>query len=360
LDLARSTEFAKATAADSAAPKPSEDTLGRLLRSLRVSLIDMCNLRCNYCMPEEEYVWLPREDILSPEEIGRMVGLFTELGVDKVRLTGGEPLMRREVEQVIERLAHNPRIRDLSLTTNGVLLQRHAERLARAGLQRITVSLDTLRPDRFKQLTGRDQLEGVIEGIDAAAALGLGGLKINTVVMRGYNDDELIDLIEFGKKRGAEIRFIEYMDVGGATQWSMSTVVSQREMLDALDRHYGPTQPLSRNGTAPAERFVLPDGTTFGIIASTTEPFCRTCDRSRVTADGLWFLCLYAGQGIDLRTPLRSQATDDEIKDMILNAWTAREDRGAEDRKTLNSRGPLYQIEDLRKDPHREMHTRGG
>jgi len=327
---------------------------------LRVSLIDMCNLRCNYCMPEEEYAWLPREDILSPEEIGRLVGIFTELGVDKVRLTGGEPLMRREVEQVIEHLAQNPRIRDLSLTTNGVLLERHAERLARAGLQRITVSLDTLRPDRFEQLTGRDQLDGVIEGIDAAAGSGMGALKINTVVMRGYNDDELIDLIEFGRARSAEIRFIEYMDVGGATQWSMATVVSQREILDTLGQHYGSTQPLSSNGTAPAERFVLPDGTTFGIIASTTEPFCRTCDRSRVTADGLWFLCLYAGQGIDLRTPLRQQASDDAVKELILGGWTSRADRGAEDRKTLNSRGPLYQIEDLRKDPHREMHTRGG
>ena len=358
--MARSAEFASATIADSAAPKPSEDRLGRPLRSLRVSLIDMCNLRCNYCMPEEEYVWLPREDILSPEEIGRLVGIFTELGVDKVRLTGGEPLMRREVEQVIERLAENPRIRDLSLTTNGVLLGRHAERLARAGLQRITVSLDTLRPDRFEQLTGRDQLDRVIEGIDAAVGFGLGGLKINTVAMRGYNDDELIDLVEFGKERSAEIRFIEYMDVGGATQWSMATVFSRREILDTLGRHYGPTQPLSRNGTAPAERFVLPDGTTFGIIASTTQPFCRTCDRSRVTADGLWFLCLYAAQGIDLRTPLRDQASDDTIKQLILGGWTAREDRGAEDRKTLNSRGPLYQIEDLRQDPHREMHTRGG
>ncbi len=357
---ARPSELTRAIIANSVAPERSEDTLGRPLRSLRVSLIDMCNLRCNYCMPEEEYVWLPRDDILSTEEIARLVALFTELGVDKVRLTGGEPLMRREVEQVVERLASNPRIRDLSLTTNGVLLERHAERLARAGLHRLTVSLDTLRPARFKQLTGRDQLDRVLEGIDAAGHAGLGGLKINSVVMRRYNDDELIDLIEFGKERGAEIRFIEYMDVGGATQWSMDTVVSQREILDTLGRHYGSIQPLSRNGTAPAERFVLPDGTIFGIISSTTAPFCRTCDRSRVTADGLWFLCLYAEQGIDLRNPLREQATDDEIRELILNGWTARNDRGAEDRKTLNSRGPLYQIEDLRKDPHREMHTRGG
>ncbi|MEE9133835.1 MAG: GTP 3',8-cyclase MoaA [Gemmatimonadota bacterium] len=338
----------------------SEDRLSRPLRSLRVSLIDMCNLRCNYCMPEEEYVWLPREDILSVDEIGRLVGIFTELGVDKVRLTGGEPLMRKEVEQVVERLAGNRDIGDLSLTTNGVLLPRHAGRLRRAGLQRVTISLDTLRTDRFQQLTGRDQLHQVIEGIDAAIQAGLKSIKVNTVVMRGYNDDELIDLIEFGKQKGVEIRFIEYMDVGGATHWSMERVVSRREMLETLERYYGPIQQLSKKGSAPAERFVLADGASFGVIASTTEPFCRSCDRSRVTADGLWFLCLYAASGVDLRTPLRSQATEDEIKELILDGWTGRADRGAEERKALNSRGPLYQIEDLRRDPHREMHTRGG
>jgi len=358
-DLTRYANLAGARVAEGRAPI-LEDQLGRPLRSLRVSLIDMCNLRCNYCMPEEEYVWLPREDILSPDEIGRLVDIFTRLGVDKVRLTGGEPLMRREVEHVVERLARNPRIKDLSLTTNGVQLARHAERLKRAGLQRVTVSLDTLRPDRFERLTRRDQLDHVMAGIEAGARAGLGGVKINTVVMRGYNDDELIDLIEFGKRNNAEVRFIEYMDVGGATRWSMGTVVSRREMLEVLAEHYGPPQQLSSNGAAPAERFVLPDGTTFGIIASTTEPFCQTCDRSRVTADGIWFLCLYAAQGIDLRAPLRHQASDDEIKQLILNGWTGRADRGAEKRKALNARGPLYRLEDLRQDPHREMHTRGG
>ena len=336
------------------------DALGRPLRSLRLSLIDMCNLRCDYCMPEEDYVWLPREDVLSEEEIVRIVESFTELGVDKVRLTGGEPLMRRETERVVERLARIPQIRDLSLTTNGVLLARHAERLKRAGLHRVTVSLDTLRRDRFRQLTRRDQLDQVIEGIEAAGRAGFEGLKINSVVMRDYNDDELIDLIEFGKATGAEIRFIEYMDVGGATHWSMETVVSRREILERLETHYGTIQHLSENGTAPAERFGLPDGTVFGIIASTTEPFCSTCDRSRITADGVWFLCLYAESGIDLRTPLREGASAEEIQRLIADVWTGRRDRGAEERAGLAFRGPLYQIEDLRKDPHREMHTRGG
>ncbi len=183
------------------------DRLGRSLKSLRVSLIDMCNLRCNYCMPEEEYVWLPRDDILTVEEIGRLVGVFSELGVDKVRLTGGEPLMRREVAPVVERLAAIPGIRDLSMTTNGVLLGGHAERLRRAGLKRVTVSLDTLRSDRFRHLTRRDQLSRVIKGIEVAAGAGFHSLKINTVVIRGYNDDEIVELIEFGKKTGAEVRF---------------------------------------------------------------------------------------------------------------------------------------------------------
>jgi cyclic pyranopterin phosphate synthase len=341
-------------------PAP-RDRLDRPLRSLRLSLIDMCNLRCNYCMPGEEYVWLPRDNILDVEETGRLVEAFTGLGVHKVRLTGGEPLMRRKVHQVVERLAAIPQISDISLTTNGVLLARHAEPLARAGLHRLTVSLDTLRADRFRQLTRRDDLHHVLKGIEAARSAGLQKLKINSVVMRGFNDDELADLIEFGAEAGAEVRFIEYMDVGGATQWSIDRVVSKQEMLESLRQRFGPIQELSENGTAPADRYSLPDGTVFGIIASTTDPFCRTCDRSRLTADGVWLLCLYAADGLDLRSPLRDGASTDELRAMIAERWTQRSDRGAELRAELNSlRGPLYQIEDLQKDPHREMHTRGG
>jgi len=336
------------------------DTFGRPLKSLRVSLIDKCNLRCQYCMPEEEYVWLPREDILTVDEIGELVEVFSELGVDRVRLTGGEPLLRKEVTDVVERLAANPNIRDLSMTTNGVLLEKQAESLRSAGLDRVTVSLDTLRPERFKELTRRDRLPEVLEGIDAAVESGLKPLKINTVVMRGYNDDELTDMIDFARAKDAEIRFIEYMDVGGATQWSMDTVVSSREILSRLEGHFGSIEPVGDKGSAPAGRYRLPDGTTFGIIASTTEPFCSTCDRSRLTADGMWFLCLYAAHGIDLRKPLRQGASKDEIRSLIVRGWTDRTDRGAEDRQALDSRGPLYQIEDLRKDPHREMHTLGG
>jgi cyclic pyranopterin phosphate synthase len=335
--LSRSASKARAPSTESAIQ--TLDRLGRPLKSLRLSLIDMCNLRCDYCMPEEEYVWLPRADMLSVDELERLVGVFTSLGVDKVRLTGGEPLMRREVE----------------------LLARHAGPLARAGLDRITVSLDTLRPERFKQLTRRDDLHHVIRGIEAAREAGLRGTKINTVVIRGYNDDELVELIEFGRRAGAEVRFIEYMDVGGATRWSLDRVVSRHEMLERLAERLGPIQPLGENGSAPASRYALADGTLFGIIASTTEPFCRTCDRSRVTADGVWLLCLYAARGVDLRTPLREGASAGELRQLIVDHWTGRDDRGAEERARLNSlRGPLYQIEDLRQDPHREMHTRGG
>ena len=340
--------------------RPVLDTFGRPLKSLRVSLIDKCNLRCQYCMPEEEYAWLPRDDILTVEQIGYLVDVFIELGVDKVRLTGGEPLLRREVADVVERLADNPDVRDLSMTTNGVLLAKQAELLRSTGLDRVTVSLDTLRRERFKQLTRRDRLPEVLEGIDAAAESGLKPLKINAVVMRGYNDDELTDMIDFARDRGAEVRFIEYMDVGGATRWSMDLVVSKREILSLLERHYGTIEPLRDNGSAPADRYELRDGTTFGIIASTTEPFCSACDRSRLTADGMWFLCLYSAHGIDLRKPLRARASRDEIRSLIVRAWTNRTDRGAEDRQALGPRGPLHKIEDLREDPHREMHTRGG
>ena len=336
------------------------DTFGRPLKSLRVSLIDKCNLRCQYCMPEEEYVWLPREDILTVEQIGDLVDVFSELGVDKVRLTGGEPLLRREVADVVERVAANPDIRDLSMTTNGVLLAKQAVSLRSAGLDRVTVSLDTLRPERFEHLTRRDRLPEVLEGIDAAVESGLKSLKINTVVMRGYNDDELVDMVDFARDKGAEVRFIEYMDVGGATRWSMDMVVSSREILSRLEGHFGAIEPLGDKGSAPAGRYRLADGTTFGIIASTTEPFCRACDRSRLTADGMWFLCLYAAHGIDLRKPLRQGASQDDIRSLIVGGWTDRTDRGAEDRQALDSRGPLYQIEDLREDSHREMHTLGG
>ena len=339
---------------------PVPDTFGRLLRNLRISVTDRCNLRCAYCMPEEEYVWLPREEILHFEEIGRLVDVFIALGVDKVRLTGGEPLLRRDLPTLIRPLAAKPGLRDLAITTNGVLLGEHAQSLKDAGLHRVTVSLDTLDPARFTALTRRTTHAQVLEGIAALAPAGFTGTKLDTVVMRGVNDDEIVDLIEFARTVPAEVRFIEYMDVGGATRWSMDKVVSRQEILETVRARHGAVEPIVEDSTAPADRYRLPDGTVFGIIASTTAPFCADCDRSRLTADGLWYLCLYAARGTDLRGPLRGGASTEELKALITGRWGARTDRGAEDRLALRHRSPLMQIADLRRDPHLEMHTRGG
>ena len=337
------------------------DTLSRPLGSLRISVTDRCNLRCRYCMPEQEYVWLPKESILTFEEIARLARVFVSLGVFKLRLTGGEPLLRHDLPTLSAMLAGIPGVHDLAMTTNGLLLAKQAEALRRSGLRRVTVSLDTLRPERMRELARSDRHADVLAGIAAARAAGFGRVKLNTVVIRGVNDDELGDLIEFAQGQGAEVRFIEYMDVGGATAWSAEQVVSQREMLESLTQRYGKIESVqSDDPSAPAERFRLSDGTTFGIIASTTAPFCRSCDRSRLTADGTWFLCLYAAQGIDLREPVRSGVSDQELRAVITQAWTGRTDRGAEERLSVAHRGALYKIDALRADPRREMHTRGG
>jgi cyclic pyranopterin phosphate synthase len=339
---------------------PFADQLGRPLRSLRISVTDRCNLRCQYCMPEEEYIWLRREQLLRFEEIQSLVAVFAELGVDKVRLTGGEPLVRRDLPVLIRMLAENSKIKDFALTTNGVLLAEFAEPLRSAGLHRITISLDTLRPERFRALSRRDSLTQILEGIEAAARAGFEAVKLDSVVVRGINEDELPDLIEYGKRFGAEVRFIEYMDVGGATHWSRDKVFTRAEMLDRLSRHFGAIAPVREASSAPAERFTLQDGTIFGIIASTTAPFCRACDRSRLTADGIWYLCLYATAGTDLRQALRAGASREDLIALISGAWRQRNDRGAEERLGIPNRGPLVSNNALRQDPHLEMHTRGG
>jgi cyclic pyranopterin phosphate synthase len=256
-------------------------------------------------------------------------------------------------------IARKPAVRDLALTTNGVALAEQACALHEAGLHRITVSLDTLQPDRFQALTRFDALPQVLAGIDEASRY-FTKLKIDTVVIRGTNDAEIVALLEYGKRVGAEVRFIEYMDVGGATQWSPERVVSRQEMLSILGRQYGPIAAIVEDTSAPADRFRLPDGTVFGVISSTTDPFCRKCDRSRLTADGMWYRCLYATAGTDLRTPLRSGLSQDEILGMITAGWESRADRGAEERLAVRNRSPLVPASSLKKDPHLEMHTRGG
>ncbi len=344
-------------------PEPVKDLWGRPLRSLRVSVTDRCNLRCQYCMPEEEYVWLPRETLLTFKEIVFLTDLFSEQGVDRVRITGGEPLLRKDLASLIGMLQKNTRIQDIAMTTNGVLLAEHAQNLFDAGLHRITVSLDTLKPERFKALTRRDTLAQVFEGIESVGRVGFHGLKLDTVAMKGYNDDELIPLIEYGKRVNGEVRFIEYMDVGGANDWSADKVLSRKDILALLSRYYGTIEPVHEMSSAPAQRFRLSDGTIFGIIPSTTMPFCSTCDRSRLTADGMWYLCLYAKSGLDLRKPIRARRSREDMVSMIQSVWETRRDRGAEERKELetsNGRGRFIDIERLRQDPHLEMHARGG
>ena len=368
---------------------PLIDTFGRPLSNLRLSVTDRCNLRCQYCMPEDDYTWLPREDVLHFEEISTLVDVFLSLGVDRLRLTGGEPLLRRDLASLVGMVSAKPGLNDLALTTNGILLAEQIDGLKAAGLRRITVSLDTLRRDRFVKLARFDELPRVLQGIEAArrvfgasaeaqslrsrpgqgeAVPPSGGgapraLKIDTVVIKGVNDDELGDLIEYGKTMNAEVRFIEYMDVGGATRWSLGDLFSRREILERLSQHYGAIEPIRVESSAPADRFTLPDGTVFGIISSTTEPFCGSCDRSRLTADGMWYLCLYASHGIDLRGALRGGASVDELKELIRTGWVGRDDRGAEVRLALGDRRatvPVIPVRVLRQDPHLEMHTRGG
>lgn len=335
------------------------DTRGRPLGSLRVSVTDRCNLRCEYCMPERDYVWLPRAEVLKFEEIARVVEAFTRLGVDRVRLTGGEPLLRRDLPRLVSQLAESGRLSDLALTTNGVLLADQARALRAEGLHRVTVSLDTLRPERFEALTRFDRLGRVLEGLEAAAREGFSPLKIDSVVVKGVNDDEIVPLVLYARGLGAEVRFIEYMDVGGATRWSGAKVVSRAQILETIARQFGSASPLPRGGSAPAERFALPDGTVFGIVASMTAPFCGACDRSRLTADGIWYLCLYASTGTDLRALVRSGASVEELASAIGAVWRGRADRGAEERLARLER-PVLPADALRRDPHLEMHTRGG
>ena len=342
--------------------QPVRDAFARPLGSLRLSVTDRCNLRCRYCMPEAEYTWLPRESILTFDELTRLTRIFARLGATKVRLTGGEPLLRKDLDVLVRSLRTVPELTDIALTTNGVLLAPAARDLREAGLGRVTVSLDTLRPDRLVSFARSTRHADIVEGIRAARDAGLGPVKLNSVIVRGFNEDEICELLEFARAEQAELRYIEYMDVGGATQWSRGDVVSRDEILARLGERFGPASPVERGSVsnAPAERYVLPDGTVFGIIASVTAPFCRDCDRSRITADGTWLLCLYADDGVDLREPLRNGGSDADLARIIGEGWSARRDRGAEERAASPAREALYTITSLRADPRREMHTRGG
>ena len=298
------------------------DGFGRVHRDLRISVTDRCNFRCRYCMPAEGLEWLPRDGLLSFEEISRVASLVVErFGIRSIRLTGGEPTVRAKLPDLVRLLSPLPV--DLALTTNGATLRLLAAELAEAGLGRINVSLDSLRRDRFEELTLRDGLARVLDGIEAALAAGLSPVKINVVVMRGVNDDELVDFARFGRELGVTVRFIEFMPLDAEEAWSEAAVVSQEEILATIDAVY-PLEPPARSN-APATRFRYMDGGgEIGVVASVTQSFCDSCDRIRLTADGQFRNCLFATEEFDLRGLLRSGASDDEVTDLVERAVAAK------------------------------------
>jgi len=318
---------------------PPRDLLGRPLTDLRVSVTDRCSLRCGFCMPgDREYEFLQRAELLTYEETARLVRIFTGLGVSKVRLTGGEPLLRRDLHRLVALLAATPGIDDLALTTNGLLLARDAAALREAGLARVTVSLHSLRPETFDRLSGsHGHLPAVLAGIEAAAAAGLVPIKVNAVVMRGVNDDEVAELARFFKRPGFVLRFIEYMDVGTVNGWQPGGVVSAEEIVAKVGAEL-PLEPAPRrNAHDVALRFRYRDGQgegdgELGVIASVSQPFCGDCSRARLTADGRLFACLFASVGLDLKTPLRAGESDDELQARIAAFWGRRADRYSEER----------------------------
>jgi GTP 3',8-cyclase len=327
----------------------SHDQLGRPLRDLRISVTDRCNFRCPYCMPAEifgeKYQFLPKDKVLTFEEITRLTRIIIRLGAVKLRLTGGEPLVRQDVDQLVAQLATLDGAHDLALTTNGVLLPKLADRLKAAGLRRVTVSLDSLDNDVFRRMNGnRADVADVISGIDAARAAALTPIKINCVVQRGVNDHTIIDLARWAKDEGYILRFIEYMDVGNRNGWRMDQVVSAREIAERIDAVM-PLETLPRSySSETALRYRYADGGgEIGMIASVTMPFCGDCSRMRLSVDGSIYTCLFAISGTDLKTPLRAGASDDDLEAIIRNTWTARTDRYSEIRTSVTK--PAEKIE---------------
>ena len=308
------------------------DALGRGLRDLRVSVTDRCNFRCPYCMPRDlfgaDHAFLPRAELLTFEEITRLVGVFAGLGVTKVRLTGGEPLLRQDLPDLVRRVAAVPGIDDVAMTTNGSLLAALATPLRDAGLSRVTVSLDSLDPEVFRALSDSVVPVGqVLEGIAAAAAAGL-PVKLNCVLRRGVNEEGLLDLVAFARDAGHTLRVIEYMDVGTTNGWDRTDVVPSAEVRERI----GSVFPLERLGvTGTADRWRYADGAgEVGFVSSVTEPFCGTCTRARITAVGELFTCLFAASGTDLRAALRSDASDADLAGLVAGRWAVRDDRYSE------------------------------
>ena len=336
------------------APTPAAPILDRFrrpLRDLRVSVTDRCNFRCPYCMPAEiygeRYLFLPRESLLTFEEITRLARVLARLGVVKARITGGEPLVRAEVDSLVAMLSRVEGIEDLTMTTNAYLLPQFAEKLKAAGLQRITISLDSLDDEVFKQMNGRGfGTERVLAGIDAAEAAGFRPIKINAVVQRGVNDHTVVDLARFAKERGHIARFIEYMDVGTLNGWKMDDVVPADEIIAAIgaEMPLEPADPNYRGEVARRYRFADGDG-EIGVIASVTKPFCGDCARARLSPEGELVTCLFADSGTDLRAPLRNGADDDELESIIRGIWSVRDDRYSEIRTLFTEDAPRRKVE---------------
>ena len=314
-----------------------KDTRGRPLRDLRISVTDRCNMRCRYCMPREvfgsDFAFLNKTDVLTYEEIDRLAGIFISLGVEKIRLSGGEPLLRRDLHELISMLAL--REVEIAMTTNGVLLPRYAPALSAAGLDRVTVSLDALDEATFAAITDSGHtVAAVLAGIDAAESVGLGPIKINTVVKKNTNEEEMLDLVERFSSRDIAVRFIEYMDVGTTNNWTMDDVVTADQIRNIIGdmELIAPT----KKGEV-AKRYQLPQGGEVGLITSVTEPFCGECGRARLSVDGHLYTCLFASEGFDLLTPMRQGASDEQLRSLIEECWMKREDRYSEIRSKYSS-----------------------
>jgi cyclic pyranopterin phosphate synthase len=315
------------------------DTLGRPLRDLRVSVTDRCNMRCRYCMPREVFgpgfVFAPRQELLTFEEISDVVAAFARAGVRKVRLTGGEPTLRAGLPDLVAMIAEVPDVEDIALTTNGSLLSRHAARLRAAGLRRVTVSLDTLDPQLFKHLSDTEiSLETVLAGIETATDVGFGPIKLNTVVRRGVNDGDVERVAEFARERGHIVRFIEYMDVGDTNGWRLDEVVPSAEIVARISARWPlePTDPNYRGEVAARYRYLDGMG-EIGVISSISEPFCGDCSRARLSSEGSLYTCLFAAQGTDLRRLLRDGSNDEALRERLRHTWLRRNDRYSEERR---------------------------
>ncbi|MGG1519989.1 GTP 3',8-cyclase MoaA [Paenibacillus oryzisoli] len=327
---------------------PVSDALGRPLRDLRISVTDRCNFRCRYCMPEEvfgpDFRFLPKEKLLSLPELERLTRIFVSLGVEKVRITGGEPLLRKNIDEIISRLGDIEGVRDIAMTTNGSLLKQKAQALKDAGLARITVSLDSLNDERFGAMNGRGfPVKGVLEGIDAAAEAGL-SVKVNMVVQKGVNDQDIVPMARYFRERGHILRFVEFMDVGNSNGWNMKHVVPSKQIVDMIHQEM-PLEPAEANyfGEVATRYRYQGSKDEIGLISSVTQAFCGSCTRARLSAEGHLYTCLFASNKTDLLSVMRAGASDNELRSFIAEVWGKREDRYSETRLTQTR--PVQKVE---------------